>query len=109
MTDEIPIQCVLDAIPENERDAQVARSREIFGAVQSVDENADGYTFILPLDLLPTVATWVSYEHLCCPFFEFTIRLAPSATKLEFSLSGGDTVKAFIAHEIVGELVNIAS
>ncbi|MEQ8671974.1 MAG: hypothetical protein RLP44_28890 [Aggregatilineales bacterium] len=105
MTTEIPIQCVLDAIPEAEREAQVARSHEIFGAVQNVHETSDGYRFTLPIEKLITVATWVSFERLCCPFFAFGITFAPAATTFDFALNGGEEVKAFIRHEIVDQLI----
>lgn len=105
MSNEIPIQCVLDAIPEAEREAQVARSRKIFGAVQAVHETAEGYTFSLPIEMLINVATWASFERLCCPFFEFDVTFLSSATTLDFTLSGGDAVKAFIRHEIIDQLI----
>lgn len=102
MSDEINLICNLDAIED--REAHVAVSERVFGAVMDTQETADGYEFKLPVERLNDVALWMSNERLCCPFFHFSLNLAPESSHLWLSLGGSDAVKALIKADIIEKI-----
>jgi len=73
-------------------------------AKRSVNELADGYAFQFPSDAktYQTVAEWVANERLCCPFFNFDIRVGDESAPMTLSITGPDGVKQFIKAELSG-------
>jgi len=89
--------------------AQRKRHTEVLSpALQSarlnVSELADGYAFQFPSDAktFQTVAEWVGNERLCCPFFDFDIRVGDESAPMTVRISGPDGVKQFIKAELAG-------
>jgi hypothetical protein len=89
--------------------AQRKRHTEVLSpALQSarlnVSELADGYAFQFPSDAktFQTVAEWVGNERLCCPFFDFDIRVGDESAPMTLRISGPDGVKQFIKAELAG-------
>jgi hypothetical protein len=70
----------------------------------SVSELADGYAFQFRSDAktFQTVAEWVGNERLCCPFFDFDIRVGDESAPMTLRISGPDGVKQFIKAELSG-------
>ena len=72
--------------------------RERLGAIKAtllertvgIDELEDGYRFWLPRseENLETLAQFVAAESACCPFFHFTIELAPKAERVSLAVTG---------------------
>jgi hypothetical protein len=102
MSNEIELFCNLDAIED--REAHVAVSEQVFEAVINTRETPDGYEFRLPVEQLKNVAVWMSNERLCCPFFHFSLNLAPQSDHLWLGLGGSDTVKALIKADIIEKI-----
>jgi hypothetical protein len=46
------------------------------------------------------VAERVGNERLCCPFFDFVIRIGDSSVPMKLRISGPDGVKQFIKAEL---------
>ena len=102
-TNNLPIACDLTAIPAEQREQHQVAAEQIFGAVGEIRELADGYAFRLPGEsqMLLTAAEFIANEHLCCPFFGFTLELEPARGSLWLKLTGGEGVKQFIQTEIL--------
>jgi hypothetical protein len=92
----------MTAIAPTQRKQHVATAIEVFGAVQDIHELPNGYAFRLPNDatLLLKTAEFIMREKLCCPFFGFSVEVAPEGGPLWLRLTGGDGIKAFIRAEI---------
>jgi hypothetical protein len=89
--------------------AQRKRHSEVLSpALQSaklnVNELTDGYAFQFPSDArtYQTVAEWVGNERLCCPFFDFDIRVRDESAPMTLRITGPDGVKQFIKAELSG-------
>ena len=89
--------------------AQRKRHTEVLSpALQSakvnVNELTDGYAFQFASDAktYQTVAEWVANERLCCPFFNFDIRVGDESAPMTLSITGPDGVKQFIKAELSG-------
>lgn len=96
----IPIVCVLEAIPEADLPRHDEAAKTIFAQVIERRELDDGYIFELPIDLLVTAAEFVSWERLCCQFFEFTLKVPPAAKSFELRFAGPPEVKEAFLHEL---------
>lgn len=70
----------------------------------SVNELSDGYAFQFPSDAktFQTVTEWVGNERLCCPFFDFDIRIGDETVPMTLRISGPEGVKQFIRAELSG-------
>lgn len=64
----------------------------------AVHELADGYEFQFSSDdqTYQQVAEWVDGERLCCPFFDFTVRVSPEGGPMWLRLTGRPGTKQFI-------------
>lgn len=98
-TDQVStIACDLTVFtPEDKtrHDVIMARWRE---AIQSVEELPDGYGFGFEpgMDILLTLAEFVSRERLCCPFFHFEIITEPEGGPVWLRLKGSAPVKMML-------------
>jgi hypothetical protein len=72
------------------------------GMVKSVRELRDGYEFEFPADpaTFRLVAEWAAGEHLCCPFFDISLRQEREKGSLWMGLSGRQGVKQFIEADL---------
>lgn len=93
----IPIACIPDAIPPEEREGWVEVGRRVYGAVDEVQELEHGYAFRLPADVetLVALAESVARERLCCPFIHWRIEIEPAAQHAWLHMTGRDGTKAF--------------
>ena len=89
--------------------AQRKRHTEVLSpALQSaklnVNELPDGYAFQFTSDAktYQTVTEWVANERLCCPFFNFDIRVGDESAPMTLHITGPDGVKQFIKAELSG-------
>jgi hypothetical protein len=66
--------------------------------VLSVRAEADGYTFRFPNDweTYAELTEWMNGERLCCPFFDFDLRVAREHGEISLKLSGRPGTKDFI-------------
>jgi hypothetical protein len=99
-----PFACDMTAIEPSERAGHLAAMRQVFQAVQSIEELPDGYRFRLPNEtgVILKVAEFISKERLCCPFFGFAFEIEPEGGPLWLGLTGREGIKPFIVAEIGG-------
>ncbi|HKN84407.1 MAG TPA: arsenate reductase ArsC [Pyrinomonadaceae bacterium] len=98
-----PLACEMTAIPADQRQQHIAKSRDLFSQIQESRELPDGYEFrfaSLP-SLLTSLAEFISLEKLCCPFLRFAIEVEAEGGPVWLRLTGREGVKAFIREEIM--------
>ena|ERR1041385_4653197 len=106
MSSETVIACNLNAIDPAQRDQHGQKVREVFAAVQEQKELPTGYAFRLPADstLLIKTAEFIANERLCCPFFEFSLRVEANGGPIWLQLAGSEEIKAFLKEEFASVL-----
>ena len=95
---ESPFRCDLSMLSAAERTHKEAISDTLAAHRLGVKELADGYEFQFPGDgtTIALVSEWVVTERLCCPFFDFDLRLSREGGALALRLTGRPGTKAFI-------------
>jgi len=101
------IACDLTVMNAQEREQHFLTVHELFASVLEVQERPDGYAFRLPTESLTlrSAAEFIANERLCCPFFEFTLKVEPQQAGLWLWLTGSAEVKPFI-HATFRELLS---
>ena len=68
---------------------------------REVAELGNGYSFRYETGpgILRDIAEFVTYERVCCPFFDFELRVEREGGHTWFTLTGREGVKAFIREE----------
>ena len=74
-------------------------SKTLHASVQETKELRSGYVFKLTADALVSASEWISYERLCCPFFDFAIEAPRDSGPLWLRITGDRGVKEFIKTE----------
>ncbi len=92
-----PIACDLNAIPSEQRQVHIILTESLFAQVEEAQGLTDGYSFRFPASLLQMAAQFVSLERLCCPFFDFTLKVI--GDDLWLTLSGPDGAKLLLETE----------
>ncbi len=98
-----PIFCDLSAISDEERPAHVRLAQSLFyegrGEAEELD---DGYLFRFQPEssTLLELATFVSNERLCCPFWNFTIGVEPENGPMWIRLIGPEAAKEMMKAEL---------
>lgn len=98
---ESPFACNMNALNAEQRKRQSALILRLGQLRQEVRELPDGYGFRFPADapVFQELAEFVVNERLCCPFFDFELKLAREGGPLWLNLTGRPGVKAFIRVE----------
>jgi len=93
-----PFYCDMSMLSAAER----AHKDEIGGRLAAVrlgvKELSNGYEFRFPGDpaTLAQLTDWITTERLCCPFFDFDVRLGSERGPIALRLTGRKGTKAFI-------------
>ncbi|MEU3460708.1 heavy metal-responsive transcriptional regulator [Streptomyces sp. NPDC006733] len=79
---DTPVTCTLDGAERSERTAQW---QHLVAQAGGREDIPDGVRLSFPADveLTGTVAALAAAEQRCCPFFDFTLHLTPTALQLE--------------------------
>ncbi len=95
------LACNIAAIPKEVRPLHQANTERIISAVQEVRELETGYALRLAdeTDLLQTLAAFLHYERLCCPFFHFTLDMVADQGPIWLSITGAIDMKEFLRSE----------
>jgi hypothetical protein len=95
--------CNMKALtPEQRKRHSEVLSPALRSSKLKTSELSDGYEFQFPSDAktYQMVAEWVGNERLCCPFFDFDIRIGEDSAPMKLRISGPDGVKQFIKAEL---------
>jgi hypothetical protein len=108
---ELPIICRrLDGVfTEDESRRHQKLWGRIEASIRSVDELEAGYAFVFPYAaaLFLEIAEFVTYERLCCPFFQFGLEIYPGEDGITLELTGGEGVKEYLATELAAQRFNL--
>lgn len=103
LTDETPgnevvIACNPNAIPADMREQWVETGKQVYAAVQEVQDLPDGFRFRLPGEstMLLKVAEYISNERLCCPFVRFALDVEPNGGPIWLRLTGAEGTKEYM-------------
>lgn len=72
--------------------------KQLYGAVQEIQELPNGYAFRLPTEpeMLRLVAEDLNMERLCCSFIRYTLEIEPNRGPFWLRFTGGEGVKEFL-------------
>lgn len=98
---ESPFACNMKALTPEEQQRHVALLKRLFAIKQEVRELPDGYAFRYAAAsvTIQELAEFIANEKLCCPFFDFALRVEREEGPLWLELTGREGVKAFIKLE----------
>jgi hypothetical protein len=97
--------CDLSALSEEQRAAHQALAVQLFGTLlQETRELPDGFAYRFDEQDYSLVAAFIANERQCCPFFAFTLEVAPQHGPVWLRLTAQGDVKPFLRAEI-GQLV----
>jgi len=98
---ETPFFCNLKALTPAERTEHQQVTARMMGSLRNTRELPNGYAFELDAAHFPIkdLATWVDFEHRCCPFFDFHIEWRRENGPVRLQLTGREGVKDFIRAE----------
>ena len=99
---ELPIACNLDAMNAEQRIRHQLLWQQLAAAREEIRELADGYGFRLPANpaIVSLAAAWMTLEQLCCPFFQFDLRLTAAQGPVWLELTGREGVKQLLQTEL---------
>lgn len=95
-----PLACNMRAFDASQRREHARIIRRVFRSVKEVRDLPNGLAFRLPTKTEKALETvkFIMLERLCCPFFDFTLKVESSGTTW-LHLTGGEGVKEFIRPE----------
>ena len=97
----LPIACDLTAIVADERGAHMARATQlVMHAYAERQELPNGYAWRFSAEQYDEVARYVANERRCCPFFTFTVEVAPAGGPVWLRVTGDETIKAYLQSEL---------
>jgi len=98
---ESPLACDISAFSTERRKRKEELNETLRSSRTGVRELPDGFEFEFPSDpsTFQDVAEWAGMERLCCPFFDFDLRLEREGGPLRLRLTGREGVKQFIEAE----------
>jgi len=93
-----PFVCDLSMLSAADRARKDAIGGTLGSRMRGVHELKAGYEFVLPgdADTIRLVAEWLVTERLCCPFFDFDLRIDREGGPTTLRLTGREGAKAFI-------------
>ena len=102
MENETPFMCKLGALDRAQRERHQALGKQLHADIQEVKELPDGYAFRLPAEsaTILSVAEWITFERLCCPFFTFALEIEGEGKPLWLRMTGREGVKEFMKSEL---------
>ncbi len=98
MTTQSRFYCNLKALNHTERIKHLMLTGKLIIVRKEAVELQNGYEFQFSPSLVSVadLATWVSAESKCCPFFDFHIDLEQEGRLLCLRLTGEEGIKQFI-------------
>ena len=105
---DIPIVCDLTAIPADQREAHIARSKRLLDVeFEERHELPDGYAWRFSADQYTELCAFIDNERRCCAFLAFTLEVAPQRGPLWLRITTSAAGRAALL-EGVDQLPRIA-
>ena len=97
-----PLVCNMDVFTPGERENHIRTTTQLFQSVQAIHEAENGLEFMFPNfdkhEVLIQLAEFIFNERRCCPFLEFTLRIAPDMP-ISLLLTGPEGTQEFLRAE----------
>lgn len=97
------IFCNMNVFTQIERENHIRTTAQLFQTVQGIHEVEKGYEFIFPgpseSESIAAFAEFISNERRCCPFLEFTLKIAPKDKPISLLLTGPEGTQEFLREE----------
>jgi hypothetical protein len=93
--------CNISAMTGEERARWSALLERLDTQKQEVLELSNGFAFRFPADseTIRAIAEWITYERVCCPFFDFCLKIENKNDAVWLSLTGDEGIRDFIRSE----------
>src|SRR5437763_714136 len=92
-TDSTAFYCNMNAMTAEQRIHHAEIWQRLESAKQETQALDNGFGFRYPADCWMDAAEFVSFERLCCPFFQFILELTPDNGSVWLKLTGSAGVK----------------
>lgn len=97
----VPVVCVPNAIPREQRAAHFALAKHLFTELaEGREPTTEGYAFRFAADAFTSIAPFVDNERRCCPFMQFKIAVSPDAGVVWLRMSGPEGTRAVLDAEL---------
>ncbi|KAA3647095.1 MAG: hypothetical protein DWQ07_06255 [Chloroflexi bacterium] len=105
MTDS-PFYCDLTALTDEQRESYQALIPRMVATYQGIEDLPNGYRlpFTAGTEQLLITAEFISFEKLCCPFLDFSVRVTSNSDQAHLDITGPEGVKDFLQAELGGVL-----
>lgn len=98
---ELPLACNLSAIEASQRDEHLSgAARLLFDVAGERQELSNGYAFRFEAEHYREIVDFIANERLCCPFFHFSLDIAPGHGPIWLHITGNGDVKTFLRAEL---------
>jgi len=106
MRSTVPLACNMDVFTPAQREAHIRNSTELIQAIQSVQGVENGYELVFPneSEFITQIAGFIANERLCCPFLDFTLKVASDKEPVSFILTGPSGTQEFLRAEFGGAI-----
>ncbi|SRR5258708_39586877 len=93
--------CNMNALSPVERVRHGVNTVRLMKNLQGIQENMNGYSlhFAKETRNIRQIAEFISFERLCCPFFDFMVQIRAEDEYVEVQISGAEGIKDFIRSE----------
>jgi hypothetical protein len=102
-TQENAIFCNMDVFTQLERENHVQNTVRLFQTVEDIHDAENGFVFLFPQtnssENISRFAEFIFNERRCCPFLEFTLKVAPNDGPISLLLSGPEGTREFLHEE----------
>ncbi|HVF25699.1 MAG TPA: hypothetical protein VNA23_07410 [Anaerolineales bacterium] len=109
-TQNTPLVCNMDVFTPTERENHIQTTTQLFQRIQTILESENGFEFMFPnfdaAENMTQLAEFIFNERRCCPFLEFTLRIAPNDMPISLLLTGPEGTKEFLRAEF-GQAFNL--
>ena len=102
-TQDIPLACNMNVFTPAERENHIRATTQLFQTVEGIHEAENGFEFTFPnpngSENITGLAEFISNERLCCPFLEFTLKIASNDEPISLLLTGPEGAQEFLRAE----------
>lgn len=100
---QTPLACNMDVFTPAERENHIRATTQLFQSVQTIHDAENGFDFIFPnfdsAENMIQLAEFIFNERHCCPFLEFTLKVAPNSAPISLLPTGPEGTLEFLRAE----------
>jgi len=91
----------MDVFTVDQREQHIHTTTQLFRAVRTIHEVGNGFEFTLSNEsgVIVEIGRFISGERLCCPFLEFSLKVASDREPISLTLTGPVGTQEFLRLE----------